>query len=44
MLSFLTPLIASSECKSEAIKVMFELGYKISVAWIASEEHISYYF
>lgn len=41
---FLTPLIAFSECKSKAIKVMFELGYKISVAWIASQECISPYF
>lgn len=28
------PLIASSECKSKAIKVMLELGCKISWAWI----------
>ncbi len=44
IVSFLTPLIASSECKSEAIKVMLELCCKITEAWIASEECISSYF
>lgn len=44
IISFLTPLIAFSECKSKAIKVMFELGCKITVVWIASEECISPYF
>ena len=29
IISSLTPLIASSECESKAIKVMFELGCKI---------------
>lgn len=44
MISFVTPLIASGECKSKAIKVAFELACKISVGRIASEECMPSYF
>lgn len=34
----LKPLIASTECESKAIKIMPELGCKVSVPWICPQE------